>query len=227
MITSSLQGRPQARLDIRRRPIDAGKIAMAAIASTLAPYYLARAYSSLFVAPTRLFDATTGILIAAYYAVIAAAYLRRGDAHAATTRPLPRLVAIVATWLPLTMPFLGRPGRMPLAVVVGDALLLAGLCWSIWSLCSLGRNLSIVPQVRSLVTKGPYKLVRHPLYLGELAMLFGVCMGEAVGTPQLFWVVILGMQLYRIRHEERLLQDALPGYETYKAATRRLVPGLY
>jgi protein-S-isoprenylcysteine O-methyltransferase Ste14 len=200
---------------------------MCAIASVLAPYYLARADSALFARPTHIFDATTDVLIAAYYAVISIAYIRREDARATAAHWLPRVAAIVATWLPLTMPFLGRPGRVPAVAVVGNALLLAGLCWSIWSLCSLGRNLSIVPQVRSLVTAGPYKLVRHPLYLGELVMLLGVCMGQVVGITQLYWVVILGLQLYRIHHEELLLQAAIPKYQRYKGTTKRLVPGLY
>ena len=51
---------------------------------------------------------------------------------------------------------------------VSDVLLLAGLAWAVWSLRSLGRNLSVIPQARDVADAGPYRWIRHPLYAGEI-----------------------------------------------------------
>lgn len=218
--------RGQRRGKARRR-IDSGKVAMCTIAAALTPYYLLRAYSSLTTQPRNAVGAVTEVLIAAYYAVIAIAYATRGDATARESRWSPRIAAVVATWLPLAAPFVAGRRHATGLLAAANAVLLFGLCWSIWSLVTLGRSLSVVPQVRTLVTRGPYRLVRHPLYFGELTMLFGVCLGEGVTAAVALWLAVIGLQLYRMRHEEQLLTASIPEYASYKATTRRLVPRLY
>jgi protein-S-isoprenylcysteine O-methyltransferase Ste14 len=82
---------------------------------------------------------------------------------------------------------------------------------------------------RALVTKGPYQLVRHPLYLGELTAMLGF----ALGAKQLLitmtaWIAMATVQAVRAHHEERALATAFPEYEAYiKAVTCRIIPGVY
>jgi len=98
---------------------------------------------------------------------------------------------------------------------------------SIASLLSLGRRFGVFPALRGLMTKGPYRLVRHPMYLAYVIADIGYNLQEwNVGTALLVmagWASLL----YRINAEERVLsQDA--GWSAYAALVRhRLFPGLW
>ena len=98
---------------------------------------------------------------------------------------------------------------------------------SLASLLSLGRSFGIRPARRALVTKGPYHLVRHPMYLAYFLSDVGYNLQEwNYGTVLL---VLAGWTslFYRIHAEERVLsQDA--GWPTYVASVPyRLLPGLW
>jgi protein-S-isoprenylcysteine O-methyltransferase Ste14 len=111
--------------------------------------------------------------------------------------------------------------------VVSDSLLVAGLVFSIASVAVLGRCFGILPDVRGLVVRGPYRLVRHPLYLGELTAAAGVVVGSrhpwaAAGA----WLLCLGLQIARTHYEESNLRAEFPEYADYAACTKRIVPGV-
>lgn len=98
---------------------------------------------------------------------------------------------------------------------------------SLASLLSLGRRFGIWPAVRGLETRGPYQIVRHPMYLAYMLADIGYNLEEwNFGTVVL---VIVGWAslLYRIRAEERILSQT-SGWSTYAASVRyRLFPGLW
>jgi protein-S-isoprenylcysteine O-methyltransferase Ste14 len=98
---------------------------------------------------------------------------------------------------------------------------------SLASLLSLGRWFGVRPALRGLATKGPYRLVRHPMYLAYVVADVGYNLQEwNLGTVLLVitgWVSLL----YRIRAEERLLSRHA-GWPAYVTLVRyRLVPGLW
>ena len=103
----------------------------------------------------------------------------------------------------------------------------AGLLFAIASVAFLGRCFGVLPDVRGLVTRGPYRLVRHPLYLGELTAALGIVLGAQRWAPALgAWLVCLGLQLVRTTYEERSLRAEFPEYAPYADRTKRLIPGL-
>ena len=112
-------------------------------------------------------------------------------------------------------------------LVAGDLLLGAGLLFAIASVAFLGRCFGVLPDVRGLVTRGPYRLVRHPLYLGELTASLGIVLGAQRWAPAFgAWLVCLSLQLVRTGYEERSLRAEFPEYAPYADRTKRLIPGL-
>ena len=106
-------------------------------------------------------------------------------------------------------------------------LLLAGHFLCAVTLMQLGRSLSILPEARRLVTGGLYARIRHPLYLGEAIATLGVLLLYRI--PAAFALVALqfGVQLWRMREEEKVLAAAFPEYAEYRQRTARLIPGIY
>lgn len=212
------------------RAVDWGRVAMVPVSVVGGGAAVARLLGAT--------DATTGTaahtaavltsaLTAAFYALIVWAYMRRGPARRTTAAPLAVVAAPVATFLPFAFPFLAAGGAGLAVVAVGDVLLVTGLAWSVWSVRHLDRNLSVVAQARGVVDTGPYALVRHPLYTGELVAMLGLALTLGGQTVLLAWVVLVGLQAYRAVHEEALLVAALPAYASYRGRTARLVPGLF
>src|SRR4029078_2379949 len=100
-------------------------------------------------------------------------------------------------------------------VVAGDVVALASFAWLLISVLTLGRCFGVLPEVRGLVREGPYRLVRHPVYLGEL----GACAGLVLAAPTAWNLVIAalfaGAQAVRMRLEERALAEEFPEYTAY------------
>jgi len=110
---------------------------------------------------------------------------------------------------------------------VGLGLFAIGLGFAIWARIHIGRNWGSPMSQKDepeLVTSGPYRLVRHPIYSGILVA--GV--GTAVGLDWLWLtaVVLAGIYfLYSATVEERYLTEQFPDdYPAYKRSTKMLVP---
>lgn len=110
------------------------------------------------------------------------------------------------------------------SVILANVLIAIGAAFSIYSLLYLRLNFSILPEARGLTTSGPYRIVRHPVYLGEI---FGA-VGLTIALPSLLSLLVLvtfiGAQLVRTRMEEQVLSGQLPGYAEYARQTPRLIP---
>jgi protein-S-isoprenylcysteine O-methyltransferase Ste14 len=138
------------------------------------------------------------------------------------------VAALFATAPTIVPGALGHTARVA-PLVAGDVLILGGLVFSLASISFLGRCFGVLPDARGLVTGGPYRLVRHPLYLGEIVAILG--MTVASSNPPLAGAALAVLaltQAVRARYEEATLRSAFPGYADYAARTRyRIFPGLY
>ena len=110
----------------------------------------------------------------------------------------------------------------------GAALCIGGLLFCIWARFTLGRNWSGIVTFKGgheLVTRGPYAIVRHPIYTGLLAMIIGtvIVYGHIAGVvalPFVFW----GLWI-KLRYEEKLMLEKFPAeYAAYSQRVKRLIP---
>jgi protein-S-isoprenylcysteine O-methyltransferase Ste14 len=110
---------------------------------------------------------------------------------------------------------------------IGEVTQLAGLGLALAALWTLNRSFGLAPAHRGLVTRGPYGLVRHPLYVGELLAIGGYCIGYASLLNWAIWIAVALLQVARIFAEEKLLAED-GAYRDYQARVRwRLLPGLW
>jgi protein-S-isoprenylcysteine O-methyltransferase Ste14 len=81
---------------------------------------------------------------------------------------------------------------------------------------------------QSVVSTGPYRYVRHPMYASTLLFFPGsaLLLGSWLGLK--FCVVLLGLLVWRIPLEERMLENGLDGYDEYERKVRyRLIPRVW
>jgi protein-S-isoprenylcysteine O-methyltransferase Ste14 len=109
-------------------------------------------------------------------------------------------------------------------VVLGDSIALLSYVWLVVAVLFLGRCFGILPEVRGLVTRGPYRLVRHPVYLGEFGAVAGFLIGAHTPWNAVCALVFAAGQAVRMRLEERVLEREFPEYGAYSAVTPRLLP---
>jgi protein-S-isoprenylcysteine O-methyltransferase Ste14 len=169
-------------------------------------------------------------LMVGFLLLVAAAYLTRthavARAHGFWERGFPMFV-LFATFA--GMSFLGHneSAQKVSLVAVGILLTLIGFYFSLWALWHLRTSFGIMAEARLPVTSGPYRYVRHPLYLGESLSMLGLCLAMGTAAALLFWVVWTGMQLTRAHIEEAKLAHQFTDYKTYLGRTRFILPGLY
>ena len=126
-------------------------------------------------------------------------------------------LGLLSAFLPI--PFI--PKNLSLAMLVSG---LAGYLLIFWSLISLGESFGIAPADRGLKTSGPYRFIRHPMYLGELILRGSFLLSNDLLQGSLMLVLMLGIQVLRMRREEKLISD----YPRYARLVHwRLIPFFY
>jgi len=144
-----------------------------------------------------------------------------------------RIMAFVyVTWLiAFVLPGLDHRfgwSHLPLWVTVfSQAVVFGGYVMTFWVVKVnrfAARTIQVEPSQR-VISRGPYRLVRHPMYLAICAMwlLTPLALGSYVTLPA--FVLIIPLIILRLFNEEKVLRHDLPGYAEYCLQTRfRLVP---
>jgi protein-S-isoprenylcysteine O-methyltransferase Ste14 len=135
-------------------------------------------------------------------------------------------VAIIGTTMPLLI--LPVAANVPLLPALAcDAIIMAGLCMQIAAKVSLGRSFGIVAANRGVESSGPYRFVRHPMYLGYTMTHVGFLLLMPSVLNAILYGLAFFLQVIRLLREERvLLHDPL--YRTFVDRVHyRLIPGVF
>jgi protein-S-isoprenylcysteine O-methyltransferase Ste14 len=176
-----------------------------------------------------LLRVTSKALVLAFNILVAWLVLIRSQPVAKATGWQPRVSAIMGSNLfYLCMPFsASRTDLPPLLSAASGVLIITGGIATIYSLSHLGRSFSIMAQARRLVTDGPYRLVRHPLYAAEFIGYLGVFIQYASWTGAALLMAQCCFQIFRMFNEEAVLYATFPEYAAYTTRTARLIPGVW
>jgi protein-S-isoprenylcysteine O-methyltransferase Ste14 len=113
---------------------------------------------------------------------------------------------------------------------VGVVLVIVGVALMIWARLTLGPMWAGRPMIQDhheLRTDGPYGLVRHPIYTGILAVMFGVTLMAGFGFTAVILAFVVAWLLWRARVDDRILADTFgEPFLVYQAQVPALVPGI-
>ncbi|MHB1134898.1 MAG: methyltransferase family protein [Chloroflexota bacterium] len=161
------------------------------------------------------------------------AFGARKDAKPDLVQSYGLLFAIVAAFvLPRLRPFKFvnfAPGNRVVSIF-GVVACTAGMAFQIWARQTLGKNWSQTVSAKvghELVTSGPYRFVRHPMYTGG----FLACFASAIvaGGPFVFAALTVGpIMLWRVGAEDELMTRQFPNeYPAYMERTKALIPFIW
>ena len=119
-------------------------------------------------------------------------------------------------------------GRGIVTSFAGLAVFSAGLFFGLWAIAHnrLG-NFNIRPDIKhgcEMISSGPYRFVRHPMYTSVLLMMAGVLVSTPIGVEAVLFVFLFIVLSAKARREEHLWCDYHNGYMAYKAKTKMFVP---
>jgi protein-S-isoprenylcysteine O-methyltransferase Ste14 len=118
----------------------------------------------------------------------------------------------------------------PWVQVIGIVIFFSGLAFAVWARLYLGRNWGSPMSQKvdpELITNGPYRRVRHPIYSGIILGLVGTAV--AIGWSWLIAAALLGAYfIYSAVMEERYMAGLFPDtYPEYRRTTKMLVPFIF
>jgi protein-S-isoprenylcysteine O-methyltransferase Ste14 len=167
--------------------------------------------------------------------VLAALFTKRTVYHESGARRLRYMIPIALGWFLVFRGYrLGTPFNIQVipqteAILVAAAILcLCGLGFCLWARAVLGRNWSgtvTLKEDHELIVRGPYRVVRHPIYTGLLAMLVATAMEQGHLAGMIGFVVAFMSFWIKSSYEEEVMHKQFhEQYAAYQERVRRIIP---
>ena len=167
--------------------------------------------------------------------IVAAIFSKRTVYHESGARRLRYLAPVVFGWN-----LLFRGARLPpplnlrlipqtdAILIVAAILGIAGLGLCLWARSVLGRNWSgtvTLKENHELIVRGPYRLVRHPIYTGLMAMIIATAMQQAHVAGMLGAILVFASFWIKSSSEEEVMVKQFPDqYPAYRQRVKRIIP---
>jgi protein-S-isoprenylcysteine O-methyltransferase Ste14 len=136
----------------------------------------------------------------------------------------PNLVAILAAFSVYLLAIVPSGSLLGVSVYVALALVILGTVLVLASMVFLRRAFSVTPQARHLVTSGPYSVVRHPMYLGNIISLLGATFLIDSWQAVVLFFICSGLQVGRAHYDEKILHATFSEYAVYKDSVGAFIP---
>lgn len=155
----------------------------------------------------------------------APAVLSPGDVTEMTKRVRSLLYVVVQFATSAALVLSVQPDRVKLAPAIVSAI---GLAIGVWSIVAMRvSQLSVLPDVGSdagLVTTGPYRWIRHPMYSGLMLFTLGFVFMPGQWWKPIAWCVLVVTLWLKAAFEEQLLGERFATYADYRGRTKRFLP---
>lgn len=136
--------------------------------------------------------------------------------------------AVILALAGTAFPLLVRPGGVVFVPsLAGMILMVCGLGFSVSSKVYLNRSFGLVAANRGVKIGGPYRLVRHPMYLGYIITQSGFLLCNFNALNAIIYAAAWTCQVLRVREEETMLCRDPVYREFAHRVTKRLVPGVF
>jgi|SRR5882724_93213 len=167
--------------------------------------------------------------------ILAALFTKRTVYHESGAQRLRYIIPILIGWYLL---FRGHrlppPFNVPIIPqtdiihVVAAILCVCGLGFCLWARAVLGRNWSgtvTLKENHELIVRGPYRLVRHPIYTGILAMLIATAIEQGHVAGMLGLIFVFASFWIKLNNEEEVMRKQFPDqYAAYAERVKRIIP---
>ena len=180
-----------------------------------------------------IISACWGVFIVVW--LLAAIFTKRTVYHESGARRLRYLIPIVFGWFLVFRGYRLGPRFNIHLIPQTDAILgaaailcLCGLGFCLWARAVLGRNWSgtvTLKENHELIVRGPYRLVRHPIYTGLLAMLIATALAQGHIAGMIGLVFVFVSFWIKLSSEEELMVNQFPDqYPAYRERVKRIIP---
>jgi protein-S-isoprenylcysteine O-methyltransferase Ste14 len=116
------------------------------------------------------------------------------------------------------------PALQPTLIVAGLIFVIIGPIIALWGMMYLGRSFGVFVAVRKVVLRGPYRWVRHPMYLGWVTSYIGLALFSFSAAYWMLVTIHICLYIYRARMEESQLAEHSPVYREHMRRTGFLLP---
>jgi protein-S-isoprenylcysteine O-methyltransferase Ste14 len=113
------------------------------------------------------------------------------------------------------------------AVIAVQALAVALFLWARWTFGLRSFHAAANPTKGGLVTTGPYRFIRHPIYTAICLFGWAGVAAHLSAVNALFGVLMTAGALVRMLCEEKLVVEVYPEYREYAARTKRMIPYVF
>ena len=163
-------------------------------------------------------------LALSFLALITILFLVRRSPRGRRAGPLAMALALLGTFVMYLAA--GQPATTQawMVLAAADLLMAAGLAFTVYAAASLRYCFGLAAEARGLVTSGAYRLVRHPLYLGELVVFVGMLLPILSPSTLTIFALFCAFQAARATLEERVLAATFAEYAAYRSRTPALLP---